>query len=527
MWFLSLPAFAPTALPPGTSLPLLQGIPTTAMPTPTTSRPVTSTGPSVPTLPQNCGGGPSTLTSTTGSIQTVGWPNTAYPRNVECTWNIACPAGSKIEIEFENVFRIAGAMPSCPRDSVTITECNGARTHGPFCHLTRPGRFETACSDAKVTFDSNGVRGDTRYGFKMNYVCKSQPTTAPPPTTRPTTVRPTTARPTTPRPTTPRPTTPRPTTLPPTTQPPTTIPTVPSVPTLSQNCGGGPSTLTSTTGSIQTVGWPNTAYPRNVECTWNIACPAGSKIEIEFENVFRIAGAMPSCPRDSVTITECNGARTHGPFCHLTRPGRFETACSDAKVTFDSNGVRGDTRYGFKMNYVCKSQPTVAPPPTTRPTTARPTTPRPTTPRPTTPRPTTPRPTTPAPTTQPPTISSLCGGGPEVRTDGRGRIETLGWSQERAYPINTNCIWKIECPASQRVQLVFSNRFRVAGQMPACTKDQLNIRDCRGGITYGPFCHVSAPAGRTSQCNAVEVEFNAGSGRGSTRSGFRLNYECV
>ena len=284
--------------------------------------------------------------------------------------------------------------------------------------------------------------------------------------------------------------------------------------------------LTSSAGSIQTVGWPSTAYPLNVECTWDIVCPAGSKIEIEFEDPFRIAGSMPSCTKDSVVVSDCNGAITHGPFCHLTRPQQFETTCNAAKVTFDSNGSRGGTRYGFKMNYICKSSPTTARPITARPTTARPTTPRPTTARPTTSRPTTPRPTVP-PTTPTPTLSPQCGGGPEVRRDSQGFVETLGWSAGLAYPINTICRWKIECPSSQRVRFEFSDSFRVAGQMPSCTKDQVRIFDCNGGLTYGPYCNLVAPGAGTSTCNAVEVEFTAGSDRGSTRSGFRLNYECV
>ena len=313
-------------------------------------------------------------------------------------------------------------------------------------------------------------------------------------------------------------------------------PTLPAI----GSCGGGLSLLTALKDSIQTVGWPSTAYPLNVECTWDIVCPAGSKIEIEFEDPFRIAGSMPSCAEDSVVVSECNSTITHGPFCHLTRPESFETNCNAVKVTFESKGSRGDTRHGFKMNYICKSptalptpHPTTARPTTAHPTTARPTTPRlttvrPTTPRPTTPRPTTPRPTTPRPTTTPTlTLSPQCGGGPEVRRDSQGFVETLGWSTGQAYPINTFCKWKIECPPSQKVRLFFSSSFRVAGQMPSCSKDQLMVWDCNRRIPHGPFCNLVPPVPRISQCNAVEVEFDSGSGRGSSRTGFRLSYECV
>ncbi len=239
---------------------------------------------------------------------------------------------------------------------------------------------------------------------------------------------------------------------------------------------------------------------------------------------------MPICNRDFVRIADCNGAIEHGPFCHVTRPEPFETSCSAVKVTFDSNGVRGSTRYGFRMNYLCKTPSTVA---TTQPTTptTRPTTPttQPTTPTtlPTTPttQPTTPttRPTTQPPTTAAPTVSAQCGGGPRVRRDSQGSIQTLGWPSQ-AYPLNVNCDWTITCPPTQRVRITFEDSFRVAGQMPACDKDKLKVVGCGNTRTY---CHLTAPQPMTSECNSVDVSFDSLAGRGTNRIGFRLNYECI
>jgi hypothetical protein len=257
---------------------------------------------------------------------------------------------------------------------------------------------------------------------------------------------------------------------------------------LPEDCGGGPSVLTASSGSIQTVGWPSTPYPLNIECTWNIECPADNVIEIDFEDPFRIAGRMPNCTRDSIKFSNKDGVIERGPFCHLTRPEPYKTISNSVQVTFDSNGIRGLTRYGFKMNYACKSTADVV---------------------------------------EKPTVSPLCGGGPAVRTDKQGHVNTLWWSAGEAYQLNITCEWRIECPGFMRVHLEFNSRFRVAGQMPACLKDQLNIYDCNRTVTYGPFCHLTAPTPRLSMCNAVDVVFDAGDERGVSRSGFRLKYKCV
>ena len=120
-----------------------------------------------------------------------------------------------------------------------------------------------------------------------------------------------------------------------------------------------------------------------------------------------------------------------------------------------------------------------------------------------------------------------CGGGLQVLRDPIDTIKTVGYPQN-TYPINTNCLWRVECPSpSQRVATNFPGTFRVAGRMPDCTKDQLRITDCGGATTYGPFCHLRAPQPITSQCSAVEVSFITGDGCGSTRTGFQLNYACV
>ena len=113
-----------------------------------------------------------------------------------------------------------------------------------------------------------------------------------------------------------------------------------------------------------------------------------------------------------------------------------------------------------------------------------------------------------------------------MQSEGSGSIETVGYDQD-PYPINTNCLWRIQCQASQKVHITFSESFKIAGAMPDCAKDQLEIFDCDGSVMYGPFCHLTAPEPIMSQCDAVDVQFHAGDERGVKRTGFRLNYECI
>ncbi len=449
--------------------------PTTQPTTPTTQPTTPTTQPTAPptpsTVPSECGGGPRVLTGPSGLIETIGWPSSPYPVIADCSWDIVCPAGQKVGVFFENSFRVAGQMPDCAKDQLLVHDCDGSIQYGPFCHLTRPQPFTSTCNKVNVVFKANNERGASRTGFRMNYVCieDEEPTT----TTTTTT----------------------------TTQIATVVP--PTV--LPSECGGGPGTLTDISGYIQTVGWPRTAYPLNTECSWNIVCPAGSKVEVSFDSRFRVAGQMPDCSKDQLKIFDCEGETLYGPFCHLARPRSFTSTCNKINIVFVSNKDRGSTRTGFRLNYRCS----VEAPPTLSPT---------------------------PPPTPPPmativtgdtvfTLPPQCGGGPQVRRDRTGVIQTLNWKEE-AYPINTDCLWRVECPPLQRVKLIFHSSFRVAGAMPACTKDQLNIQACEGE-TYGPYCHLTAPRPIETSCNSVDISFRSGSERGSTRTGFRLNYICI
>jgi len=271
----------------------------------------------------------------------------------------------------------------------------------------------------------------------------------------------------------------------------TTTPTVTEDTTLPLACGGGSNILTASNGYIKTLGWPHTPYPIDAECEWKIQCPVSSKVKLNFKGTFRVAGQMPNCSKDQLFIYDCDDTISHGPFCHLTPPDPMFSTCNVVKVSFSTTPMRGITRTGFKLNYQC----TASLPPTA----------------------------TSLPVT---THSPQCGGGPQIFTAPVGSIQTLGYG-ESPYPTNTDCLWKVECPASTKVQVIFNKSFRVAGRMPECPKDQLMIYSCNGLIIYGPFCHLTAPAPFTTTCNVMDVSFKAGNQRGKTRTGFKLTYACV
>ena len=388
--------------------------------------------------PPTCGG---TLTSSSGTFNTPNWPST-YPLNFECEWNIILnDANSIIEISFDDDFGIAGRQPDCTRDTLILYDGgnnDGGNKFGPFCHLTRPEPIRSTSNRLGVSFVAGPSHGPTRHGFRAQYRSISV-------------------------------------------APPTTVAPITTMPNMQRTeCGGGPLKFTSLSGSLNTFNWPNSPYAINTQCEWDIECPTGAKVGIQFENNFRVAGRMPDCTRDQVKISDC-GDETYGPFCHVTPPEDFTSTCNSVHVTFNAGSDRGETRTGFKLNYICEFT-TVIPSPT---------------------------------------VSPQCGGGDKSLTASSGSIQTLNWP-DTPYPIDTECSWDINCPSG--VEINFEDDFKIAGRMPDCAKDQLRISGC--GTDYGPFCHTTRPSGMEMDCSKINVSFLAGSERGSTRIGFKLNYRC-
>ena len=515
--------------------------------------------------PPSCGG---LLGGSTGFFNSPNWPLT-YSINFACEWNIALSnTNAIIEISFDDDFGLGGQMPDCPKDKLILYDGGSTQSEllGEFCHLTRPDPIKTSSNRLTVVFMASSSHGSTRHGFRAHYRSLTESTTPPPPScggllggstgffnspnwpltysvnfvcewnialsntnaiieisfdddfglggrmpdcpkdklilydggstqsellgefchlTRPDPIKTSSNRLTIVFMASSSHGSTRhgfrahykSVTLPPPTIAPT--PSTTAAPNLQlPQCGRGLRRLTSTSGSLQTQNWPNSPYATNIMCDWDIECPVGTTISIRFEDIFRVAGRMPDCNKDQLRISGCDGMN-YGPYCQLTVPEPFSTTCNTVHVTFQAGSDRGATRTGFKLNYVC-TVPVV------------------------------------------PTLSPQCGGGKKSLTASSGSIQTLNWPVN-PYPINTECIWHINCPSG--VEIDFESDFRVAGRMPGCSKDQLEISGC--GNNFGPFCHTTRPDRIGSTCSKVKVLFRSGIGRGTTRIGFKLNYRCL
>ena len=466
-----------TSAPTTTSYPATTAAPATTSPS--------ATSPAI--IPPMCGG---KLTNSSGLLNTPNWPLT-YPFDFNCVWNIILnDTNVIIEIKFDDDFGIGGQMPDCPKDRLILFDGGSTLSQqmGVFCHLTRPDPILTTSNRLTVLFVSKSSHGPTRHGFRAHY---RSITVAPPTTTSPPVI---TSAPTT-------------TSHPATTAAPATIPPSATSPaTLPPMCGGK---LTNSSGLLNTPNWPLT-YPFNFNCVWNIVLnDTNVIIEIRFDDDFGIGGQMPDCPKDRLILFDGGSTLSQqmGVFCHLTRPDPILTISNRLTVQFVSKSSHGPTRHGFRAHY---RSITMAPPTTTSlpvitsaPTTALPPT------------------TTAAPSMQLP----QCGGGLRKHTSLSGSLQTFDWPNS-PYALNTMCDWDIECPLDTIINILFEDSFRVAGRMPNCIKDKLKFSGC-GGMNYGPYCHLTPPDAFLMTCNAVHVSFQAGSERGLTRTGFKLNYVCT
>ena len=127
---------------------------------------------------------------------------------------------------------------------------------------------------------------------------------------------------------------------PPTTQPPTVWP--------DPQCSG---VLTESSGSFKSQNWQST-YPVNVDCQWTIVLPSSNcRVEITFESLFGIAGALPNCEKDHLKIHGDQAGNKYGPYCYFTLPPRLTLSSNEARVVFHAGPVHNPSRVGFKANY--------------------------------------------------------------------------------------------------------------------------------------------------------------------------------
>lgn len=100
-------------------------------------------------------------------------------------------------------------------------------------------------------------------------------------------------------------------------------------------------------------------------------CPQGNVVGIEFEEKFAIAGEMPKCEGDKVSIFDCE--EEFGPFCHVNAPEPIVTNCNEAAVKFESKKTkRSNANIGFRMTYKCTVPQFVTKKSTTLPSTQPP-----------------------------------------------------------------------------------------------------------------------------------------------------------
>ena len=119
------------------------------------------------------------------------------------------------------------------------------------------------------------------------------------------------------------------------------------------SCGG---TLTGSSGSFQTPGWPN-GYPQeNFQCEWIINLP-NSDASIEFtidDSAYGIKGRA-SCPTDYIQFFDGTGSSAVSlhKLCKFDNPGPFATSTSQARVVFVGTVRRNHpaNRVGVKVDY--------------------------------------------------------------------------------------------------------------------------------------------------------------------------------
>jgi len=87
--------------------------------------------------------------------------------------------------------------------------------------------------------------------------------------------------------------------------------------------------------------------------------------------------------------------------------------------------------------------------------------------------------------------------------------------------------WRLECPSgAEYIDIKFHDNFKVAGAMPDCRKDQVYVYS-NGVKVGGPFCHLTAPEPMMSlSAEDTRVTFTTGTGRGMTRTGFSVLFQC-
>ncbi|XP_035661822.1 mucin-5AC-like, partial [Branchiostoma floridae] len=582
----------------GSACPTTTVAPTTVAPTTTTVAPTTTPAPTTivttlaPTTPisysTSCTGTGSTMTSTTGTLQTMNYPS-AYDSYSNCTWEIQVAAVSSVSLSFDN-FRVGDPNDTnCTADYVAVYDGLSPNTvlMGTYCTWATPPNITVSSGELTIIFISDGV--DNTQGFSATYTVTPTtppPTTAPPTTTNPpttaaptttaipstlaattttvatttvaptTTAAPTTAQPTTAAPTTVQPTTAAPTTVQPTTAAPTTVQPTTAAPTTAQ-----PTTTAATTAQPSTV--PTTTASPSTAATTTTQ-PSTAATTTASPSTTASTTAQPSTAPPTTVPPSTTALTTTQQSTLASTTTQASTA--PPTTTPPSTAVPSTTQPSTLVTTTQQpstAAPTTVPPSTSAPTTAQPstvpstttqtlttapTTPQVTTAAPTTAQPTTtpvqttPKattvlttaPTTPAVTTVPVTTTQLqttpapnttC---PDsgVLTDQYGSVSSMNYPFP--YLNNAYCEWVIAVGAGLVIQLQF-NAFVLEPSTadPNCTKDYVKVYQGTGSskTLAGTYCGQSIPATFTSSGNTMSVSFT--SDGSFTYQGFIAVYTAI
>ena len=233
---------------------------------------------------------------------------------------------------------------------------------------------------------------------------------------------------------------------------------------------------------IDTPNWPET-YPVNIDKQWLICCPRDSHVELNFHTHFGIAGRMPNCTKDWVQVyDESQNRSSLGKFCYFNVPPVLISTTNKLLVVFHSGPAHNHRRKGFRATHTCKQQCVIS---------------------------------SPFPT-QLSTYTAI---------DSNILIDTPNWPE--TYPVNIDKQWLICCPRDSHVELNFHTHFGIAGRMPNCTKDWVQVYDeSQNRSSLGKFCYFNVPPVLISTTNKLLVVFHAGPAHSRNRKGFRASHMC-
>lgn len=245
-----------------------------------------------------------------------------------------------------------------------------------------------------------------------------------------------------------------------------------------KSCGGY---LHADRGIITSPKYPDTYIP-NLNCSWHVLVQSGLTIAVHFEQPFQIQNRDSSCSQGDYLVLR-NGPDIHSPplgpsggngrFCGIYTPSTLFTSDNEMFVQFISDNSNGGQ--GFKIRYEAKSL--------------------------------------------------ACGGNIYIHgADSDGYVTSPNYPAN--YPQHAECIWILEAPSGQSIQLQFEDQFNIE-ETPNCSSSYLELRD--GADSNAPvlskLCGHSLPSIWVSSRELMYLKFHTDSG--SSYMGFKAKYSIA